>query len=466
MPNRIKQDLCHGPLFSQMLLYALPIMATGILQVLYNAADTVVIGQFAGDESLAAVSCTGSLTALIVNLFLGISNGVLTVVARHIGAQHHKRVHQAVHTSLLLSLILGVFLLAVGIPIVGPLLKLMGTGAEGSGVLTKATLYLRIFFLGMPGNMVYNFGAAVLRAAGDPKRPLLYLSVSGIANVALNLVFVIVFHMDVAGVALATIISQYLSAVLVVRCLLRETGDVRLELSQLRLFPKRVKEILYIGIPSGIQSSLFAVSNVLIQSTINSFGELYMAGSGAAQQLESICYTAMHAFYTTTMAFTGQNFGAQNKGRIRRTLQYGHLLSSSVSVTIGLFLVLFRTPLLRVFTSSPEALQAGSERLLIITLTYFMCGAMDVQSSHLRGLGASVVPMFTSLISICGLRIVWIYLVFPLLGRTWQALFLSYPISWIIALTAHLLCSVIVHRRLYRRMPDTPPLIPADTASL
>lgn len=461
MRTRTKRDLCNGPLLSNMFFYALPVAATGILQVLYNAADMVAIGAFRGDDSLAAISSTGSLSGLIVNLFLGLSSGVLAVVARHIGAQHHKRVRQSVHTSMLLALVSGIILTIIGVLIAGPVLKLMGTGAatEGSTVLEKATLYMRIYFLGMPGFLVYNFGASILRAAGDTKRPMLYLMFSGLLNVVLNLFFVIVCHMDVEGVAIATIASQYLSAVLVVLCLMREKGDIRLELKRLRIYPKRLAEILRLGVPSGIQSSLFAFSNVLIQSSINNFGDLYVAGNGAASQLDSFIYTTMNAFYTTTMAFTGQNFGAHKKQRIKRTLGYGLLLNTVVTLTMGLLMLIFADPLLRIFTSNEIALEAGRVRLQVMASTTFLCGAMDIFSAHLRGLGFSVVPMFTTLGGVCGLRVLLILTVIPLFGTNgtaWLLLFLLYPITWLITLCAHSIYTCFVDKRVYAMLTDRP----------
>ena len=458
MNRSSKHDLCQGPILSNMFMYALPLIATGILQTLYNSADTIVIGQFAGDESLAAVACTGSLTNLIVNLFLGLSTGVLTVVARHIGAQHHKRVRQSVHTSMLLAVICGVFLTGMGLLLSKPLLVAMGTGAtEGSTVLPKATLYMQIYFLGSPAFLIYNFGASVLRAAGDTKRPLIYLMISGILNVVLNLIFVIIFHMDVAGVAVATIASQYLSAGLVVVCLLREKSNIRLEISHLRLYPERLKEILRMGIPSGIQAALFSFSNVLIQSTVNSFGDLYVAGNGAASQIENLLYTTMNAFYTSTMAFTSQNFGAHNKKRIKQSLLSGLALNTAVMLLFGLLVLWASDILLGLFTSNPIALEAGKERMQITTLFIFIGGIMDIFTGYLRGLGASLVPMFTTLAGVCGLRVIWILFIFPALGGTWEILYLCYPVSWGITGFAHFCYSRYVKKHVLDRLSDQPP---------
>ena len=458
MTNRSKRDLCVGPVLPQMLFYALPVIATGILQVLYNAADTFVVALSPiGDVAVAAISSTGSLTALLVNLFIGLCTGVLTVVARHIGAHHQKRVRQSVHTAMTVFLVCGVFLMVVGLLLAKPLLMMMGTGADGSVVLEKATLYMRIYFLGMPGFMVYNCGASILRAAGDTKRPLIYLALSGLANVLLNLLFVLGLNMDVAGVGIATIASQYISAVLVLIALMREKSNVRLELSHLRIYRKRLIEILKIGIPSGIQSSLFAFSNVLIQSTINSFGPAHMAANGAASQIENIAYTAMAGFYTTTMAFTSQNFGARKKRRIRQVNIYGHLLDAAMAIAIGLLILVFAHPLLGLFLDSEISIQAATSRMIIIASTIFLCGAMDVQSAHLRGLGFSIVPMFVTLGFVCGLRVLWILFVLPLItddSLRWQMLFLCYPITWSLALGFHLLYTRSVDKRVFRILQD------------
>lgn len=458
MTNRSKRDLCVGPLLPKMFFYALPVMATGILQVLYNAADTFVVALSpAGDTAVAAISSTGSITGLIVNLFIGLCTGVLSVVARHIGAHHHKRVRQSVHTAMALSLICGVFLTVVGFLLSEPLLAIMGTGADDPVVLEKATLYMQIYFLGMPAFMVYNFGASVLRAAGDTKRPLWFLALSGLANVVLNLVFVLGFNMDVAGVGIATIAAQYISAVLVLIALMREKSNVRLEFSHLRIYPKRLSEMLKLGVPAGIQSSLFAFSNVLIQSTINSFGSAHMAASGAAGQIENIAYTAMAAFYTTTMAFTSQNFGARKKQRIRKVNIYGHLLDAAFGIGIGLLILLFSRPLLSLFLDSEVSISAATTRIVIIASTIFLCGAMDVQSSHLRGLGFSIIPMFVTLGFVCGLRVLWILFVLPMIADDtlrWQMLFLCYPITWLLALCSHLLYTRSADRRVFRLLPD------------
>lgn len=466
MAVRAKKDLCTGPLLSGMLLYTLPIMATGILQVLYNTADTFVVAlSAAGDTAVAAISSTAAVTALFVNLFNGLCSGVLTAVARHIGARNEQNVHKSVHTAMSVALICGLLLMVIGVVVSRPLLQLMGTGNESATVLNLATQYMQIYFLGMPGFMVYNFGAAILRAAGDTKRPLWFLSTSGMLNVLLNLLFVLGFGMDVAGVGIATIASEYLSAVFVVTALLRETSAIRLIPSKLRIDRKQLSEILRLGIPSGIQSSLFSLSNVLIQSTINSFGTIHMAASGASAQIESLTYTAMDAFSTTTMAFTSQNFGAKQARRIRQANLYAHLLNAVFAIGIGAVVLLFEHPLLSLFLDSELAIEAAKVRLRIITSMAFICGAMNVQSSHLRGLGYSVGPMIITLIGACGLRILWVLCALPLFTDDtlrWQMLFLCWPMTWIITLIAQLLYTRVADQRVFRSLSQSTPTPTSD----
>lgn len=456
MANRAKRDLCTGPLLSGMLLYALPIMATGILQVLYNTADTFVVAlSAAGDSAVAAISSTTPTIALLVNLFNGICSGVLTVVARHIGARNEHDAHKSVHTAMSVALIGGLALMIVGVLVARPFLQLIGTGDEDANVLKLATQYMQIYFLGMPGLLVFNFGAAILRAAGDSKRPLMFLTTSGMVNVLLNLLFVLGFGMDVAGVGIATITSEYLSAVLVVVALLREAGVIRLIPSQLRIDRRQLAEILRLGIPSGIQSALFSFSNVLIQSAINSFGAVHMAASGAAAQVESLTYTAMDAFSVTAMAFTSQNFGAKQSQRIRRVNRYAHLLNAVVGIGLGALVLLFEHPLLSLFLDSEIAIEAAKVRLRIITSMAFICGSMNIQSSHLRGLGYSIGPMIITLVGACGLRILWVLFALPLFTDAtlrWQMLFLCWPMTWVITLIGQLVYSHFADRRVYRTL--------------
>lgn len=441
-------DMCNGPLLPKLVLFALPLIATGLLQVFYNAADIIVVGKFAGDDALAAVTSTSSLISLMVNLFLGLSTGVSATVALHLGARHSKKVHQSVHTAVVMGIIGGIFLMFVGLFLAGPLLRLMGVPDEaGASVLEQATLYVRIYFLGMPFFLTYNFGAAVLRANGDTRRPLIFLAISGLVNVVLNLVLVIVFHLGVAGVAIATTVSQMLSAILLIRCLLKEKSLVRLIPSHLRLNLKMMGEILRLGLPAGLQSSLFAISNVLIQSSVNSFGALAMAGGGAAGNIESFAYTAMNAFFHASLNFTAQNFGAKKFDRMVRSCRYSCFLAAGVGIVIGGLIVLFSEPLLRIYTDNPEAIRYGTLRITATGIPYFLCGLMEAMTGHIRGMGYSIMPMLVSLIGACGLRVVWVFTVFAAFP-TFPVLFLSYPVTWGITFLTHVVCAKIVRKKI------------------
>ena len=401
--------MCNGPLLGKILLFSVPLMLSGILQLLFNAADIVVVGQFAGNEALAAVGSTGSLNNLIVNVFMGLSIGTSIMVARYYGAQDWKSIREIVHTSMLVSFICGVALIFIGIFLAAPLLELMGTPPE---CLDQAVLYMRIIFIGMPAQMVYNFGAAILRAVGDTRRPLLFLLAAGIVNVLLNLFFVIVFHMDTAGVALATIISQSISAVLVVLCLMRSHTPYRLRFRRLRVRKAQLLQIIRVGLPAGIQGAVFSVSNVLIQSSINSFGSLAVGGNTAASNIEGFVYTSMNSLYQASLSFTSQNVGA---GKLQRVVPI-LLRCLGVVLTVGVGLsglaLLFNHQLLGIYSSDQEVIRYGLGRLEVVCATYFLCGMMDVVCGSVRGLGSSVVPTIVSLTGACGLRILWIYTIF------------------------------------------------------
>ncbi len=442
-----EMDMCHGPLLGKILLFALPVVLSGVLQLLFNAMDVVVVGRFAGSQALAAVGSNSSLVNLIVNVFIGISIGTNVLVARHYGAGEHEEVKKTVHTSVLTSLVFGFILIFIGFFLARPLLELMGTPDD---VIDLAQIYLRIFFIGMPVNMLYNFGAAILRAVGDTRRPLYYLIIAGVLNVILNLIFVVVFHMSVAGVALATIISQAISAILVVRCLMKSEGSVHLELKALRIHKKKLIQMFQIGLPAGLQGAIFSVSNVLIQSTINSFGSLAMAGNAAAANIEGFIYVAMNALSQTSLSFTSQNAGAGNFKRVRKIFY----LCTGIVVVIGLVLgvgtVLLGKPLVGIFSPDPEVVVFGQLRLNYICIAYFLCGIMDVVVGSLRGLGSSVMPMIISLTGACILRIVWLYTIFEL-SPTLENLYTSYPVSWLVTAIAQIICFVIVLKKTEKR---------------
>ena len=444
MKKSYEIDMCNGPLLGKILRFSIPLMFSGILQLLFNAADIIVVGRFTSSDALAAVCSTTSLNNLIINLFLGLSIGSSVVVARYYGAQDWKKVGESVHTSILISALAGVALIFLGIALARPLLEAMGTPEN---VLDQAVLYMRIIFVGMPAMMVYNFGAAILRAVGDTRRPLIFLLISGIINVCLNLFFVIVFEMGVAGVSLATVISQFISAALVVICLVRSGSHYRLTLTGLRISKKVLLEILRVGLPAGIQSTVFNISNVLIQSSINSFGSIAVAGNTAAANLEGFVYTSMNAIYQASLSFTSQNVGARKTERIVPILV--RCLACVVVIGVGLstIVLLLNREFLGIYSSDPAVIEYGVGRLKVVCLTYFLCGIMDVTCGSIRGLGYSVTPTIVSLIGACGLRIVWIYTIFNLVDRSLFTLYLSYPVTWIITFAAHLICFIVYFQR-------------------
>ncbi len=439
--------MCSGPLFSKIVLFAVPLMLSGILQLLFNAADIIVVGRFAGKESLAAVGSTSSLINLLVNLFIGLSVGTNVVVAQYYGAQKWKELEETVHTSVLIAGIGGVFLVFCGILLADPLLELMGTPED---VLPLAALYMKIYFVGMPATLVYNFGSAILRAAGDTRRPLYFLLTAGVINVVLNLIFVIAFSLGVAGVALATSISQCVSAVLIVQCLARSDAPYRLRKARLRITRAKVAAIARIGLPAGLQGAIFSISNVLIQSSVNSFGSVAMAGNTAAANIEGFVYNSMNAVYQTAMSFTSQNYGAHNWKRITRILVYCQCFVIAVGIGLGGGAVLAGTHLLRIYSSDAEVIQYGMNRLWMVCAPYFLCGMMDVMVGGLRGIGYSVMPMLVSLTGACAFRVLWIFTVFAE-NRTLRTLYVSYPVSWALTCSVHLLCYVLLRRHLARK---------------
>ena len=444
---RYEIDMTHGPILKKLLLFTVPLILSSILQLLFNAADVVVVGRFAqqGDLCLAAVGSTGSLTSLIVNMFVGLSVGTNVVVARAWGSGDHKAMEESVHTSMLVSVVSGVILAVVGVIGARVFLEWMNTPEE---VIDLSSLYLRIYFAGMPANMIYNFGSAILRSVGDTRRPLIYLIIAGVLNVILNLFFVIVLHMDVEGVALATIISQAVSAALVVICLMRSEGGLRLTLKKLRIAGKMLKEIARIGLPAGFQGVLFSISNVMIQSSINAFGATVMAGSSAAGNLEGFVYVGMNAFHQAAVSFSSQNLGAGEYKRIWRIAVVCQVCVTVVGLLMGVGVWFFGSELLRIYTTSQEVVNAGLVRLSYVCLPYALCGMMDVMTGSLRGIGYSVMPMLVSILGICVFRVAWIATVCKLPACSdIDFVYLSYPISWIITLIAHTVCFVWAMRR-------------------
>lgn len=445
--QKYEMDMCSGPFAKKILIFYIPLMLSGVLQLLFNAADIVVVGRFAGSDALAAVGSTSSLINLLVNFFMGLSIGVNVLIARFFGAGQKKELSDMVHTAILTSIISGFILLVLGMIVAGPALKLMDTPGD---VIDQSTLYMRIYFCGMPFFMAYNFGAAILRAIGDTKRPLYYLAFSGLVNVVLNLIFVIIFHMGVAGVATATAISQAISAVLVLRCLVKSETDYRLDLKKLRIEKDKMFKMMQIGLPAGLQSSLFSISNVLIQSSVNSFGSIAMAGNTAASNLEGFVYTAMNAFSQTVVSFTGQNYGAQKYKNISRILLICQGLVAAVGLILGNAAYLGSGILLKLYSADSEVISFGMLRMSIICSTYCLCGMMDTMVGSLRGLGCSIIPTIVSLAGACLFRVVWIYTVFRHF-KTLNCLYISYPISWTLTLIAHIICFLIVYRKLIKR---------------
>lgn len=444
-------DMTHGPLFGKIVMFSLPLMLSGILQLLYNAADVIVVGQFSADRqtALAAVGSTGALTNLIVNLFMGLSVGACVAISHALGSGREDEVHKLVHTSILTSLLGGVAVFAFGFSMARVLLALMDTP---DNVINASVLYMRIIFCGMPAQMLYNYGAAILRAKGDTKRPLYFLAISGAFNVLLNLFFVIVLSLDVAGVALATIAAQYLSAGMVLFHLIHLKDCCRLDLRRLHIDRHSFVRILCIGLPAGVQGMVFSISNVLIQSSINSFGKAAMAGNTAGSNLDGFIYIAMNAFHHTALTFTGQNFGAGKPERIKKVAWMTVASVTTVGVVIGFTVFFFGHPLLSIYApGDEEAISYGMIRLTYLATTYFLCGIMDVGSGLLRGLGHSTVSTIISLTGACGLRVVWIYTIFRQM-RSIEVLFLSYPVSWLLTAAVDLLLFAILLTKWKKRL--------------
>ena len=437
-------DMVNGPIFSQVVRFALPLMLSGILQLLYNAADVVVVGRFAGPTALAAVSSTGALTGLIVNVFMGLSVGTSVVVAQNYGANRYRDVSETVHTAVAVSALAGMVVALFGIFLAKPLLRLMKNPAD---VIDQSALYMRIFFAGMPVNMIYNFGSAILRAVGDTRRPLYFLTIAGIINVLLNLFFVIVLRMGVAGVATATVVSQLISAALTTACLMRSEGCIHLDLRKLRLVKDKLIQIAKIGLPAGIQGSLFSISNVLIQSSINSFGSTVMAANGAAGNLEGFVYVGMNAFHQAALSFSGQNIGARRYDRLNKILGVCVGVVSVIGLVLGLSAYLGGDFLLAIYTTKPEVVTIGKVRLLYLCVPYLICGIMDVFAGQLRGMGASLMPTIVTIVGVCGLRVAWIYTAFAL-NPTLETLYLSYPVSWAVTAAAHFVSYLFLKRKI------------------
>jgi len=445
--------MLQGPLLPSILLYTFPIILTSLLQLLFNAADLVIVGRWCGSVAVAAVGATGSITNLIVNLFIGLSVGSGVTMAHALGGRQEEEAHRTVHTTLPLALISGLFLTVVGVIFSEGFLTLMGTPED---VLPLSAKYMRIYFCGITFTMVYNFCASILRAAGDTRSPLIFLTLAGVVNVALNVLFVTQLGMDVDGVALATVISQGLAAVLVVVAMMRRSDESRLDLRKLRFYKAQLLKIVRIGLPAGLQSSMFSISNVIIQSSINSFGSVLMSGNAAAGNIEGFVWAAMNAFHQTAVNFTGQNMGARRYDRIRMILWCCLGSVTVVGLLLGVLGYAFGPQLLSIYiTDSQEAISYGMIRLLYVCLPYCLCGMMDVSSGALRGLGSSFAPMVISVLGVCGFRIGWIFTIFQIPRfHSPQSLYISYPISWVLTYAAQLIVFLVLFDRFRKAHKD------------
>lgn len=441
------KSMREGPILKSVIVYTVPIILTGLLQLLFNAADLIVVGWFSGSDSVAAVGATGALTNLIINLFIGLSVGAGVAVAQGMGAGNGKLTSEAVHTAVPVAVISGIFLTVIGVLFSRNFLELMGT-PDGK-LLELASVYMQIYFAGMTFSMLYNFGSAILRAAGDTRSPLIFLMVAGVLNVILNIVFVALFKLDVAGVALATSISQAVSAILVLLALMKRQDACRFEFKKMHIYKNALLRMVKIGVPAGLQGSLFSISNVLIQSSVNSFGAAHMSGSAAASSIEGFCYVTMNSFHQTALNFCGQNYGAGDFKRVKRITWVCLMTVAVAGFVVGNLSYIFGRELLKIYiTDSPEAINYGMERLKFMVVPYFLCGIMDTTTGAMRGIGSSVIPMIITVVGVCVMRIVWIYTVFALPQyHTFSGLFISYPISWLLTFAALFISFTVVMRR-------------------
>lgn len=444
--NKYEIDMCSGPIMPRLISFSIPLMLSGILQLMFNAVDIVVVGKFSGSLALAAVGSTTALINVFTNLFIGISLGANVLSARFYASGRNKEMSETVHTSIALALISGILMALVGLVFSRSALELMGTPVD---VIDQSALYIRIYFMGMPFFMLYNYGAAILRSVGDTKRPLLFLIISGIVNAVLNMILVICFHLDVEGVAIATVAAQMISCVLVVRCLYRSEGSYQLRFSRLTLKWVYLKQIFQVGIPAGLQSTVINFSNALLQSSVNSFGSVAMAGYTAANNIFGFLYAAANSVTQACMSFTSQNYGIGKLKRMDKVLINCMILTVGISLTLGCGAYFFGPELLKIYTDEPEVIRCGMEILSFTTVPYFFCGIMDLFPGALRGMGHSAVPMILSVIGTVGMRVIWIFMVFPA-HRSLEVLFISYPASWIATILLQVACFLIVRKKVHR----------------
>lgn len=447
MKKAYTADMTTGPFFKKIVLFSVPLVFTGLLQLVYNTADTVIVGRFAGKQALAAVGSTGALVALILNVFMGLAMGAGVVTARSIGAGDTAKIKRYTHTAMTLSVISGIAVGIIGYFISGLLLQLMHIETE---ILTLSTLYLKIYFLGAPGMLIYNFGAAIVRAHGDTQRPLYILFLSGIVNIVLNLILVIPVRLGVSGVAIATVVSQYISAALIVLYLFRSDSVIRIRRKELRIHKQELFEIVKIGVPAGIQNSMFSIANVIIQSSVNSFGENAMAGIAAGSNYDSYIYTCTNAFAQTTMTFTSQNVGAEKYENIGKVYGRCMALVCAVGGVLSLLGYIFRGQIVGLFSDVPEVISIGAERMQLIMPFYITCSLQDVVAGQIRGLGKSTGPMLVSLLGTCGVRLLWIFVFLPM-NRTLMYLFIAYPLSWGVTFIAQAILYTVLKRNLIKK---------------
>lgn len=444
--NKYEIDMCNGSIMDKLISFSLPLMLSGILQLMFNAVDIIVVGRFSGSQALAAVGSTSALINVFTNLFIGVSLGANVLAARFYASGRNKEMSETVHTSIMLALISGVVMAVVGLIFSEGALVLMDTPED---VISQATLYIRIYFLGMPFFMLYNYGAAILRAVGDTKRPLIFLIISGIINACLNMVLVIIFDMDVAGVAISTVISQFISCVLVLGCLCRTQSSYQLHIKQLCIKKEYIKQIFQVGIPAGIQSTVINFSNVLLQSSVNSFGSVAMAGYTAANNILGFLYVSVNSITQACMSFTSQNYGVGKAKRMDRVLADCLVLTVVVALVLGMLSYVFGPQILGIYNDEPDVIKSGMEILSFTTITYFLCGIMDLFPGALRGMGHSAVPMLLSVIGTVGTRVVWIFMIFPY-NRSLDVLFISYPASWLITIIMQVTCFYFVRKKVHK----------------
>lgn len=440
--------MCNGSIMDKLISFSLPLMVSSILQLMFNAVDIIVVGRFSGSQALAAVGSTTALINIFTNLFIGISLGANVLAARYFAAGREKEMSEAVHTAITLALISGVMMAFVGVGASRLALGLMDTPAD---VIDQSVTYMRIYFMGMPFFMLYNYGAAVLRAVGDTKRPLAFLIIAGLANVVLDLTLVIVIPLGVAGVAIGTVASQMISSILVIRCLYKSEGSYQLRFSKLSIKWTYLKRIFQVGIPAGIQSTVINFSNAMLQSSVNSFGSTAMAGYTAANNILGFLYVAVNAVTQACMSFTSQNYSVGKQKRMDRVFVDCMILSTAVSAVLGVGAYVFGSQVLRIYTADADVIQCGLEILSITTVPYFLCGIMDLIPGALRGMGHSAVPMILSVIGTVGTRVLWIYGFFPQ-HRSLHFLFISYPGSWIATILMQAVCFFFVRRSCARQL--------------